>query len=282
MYHNLQRRIREQPYTQIIFDLNPEGITEEAVRRFCARYKTTLVFAVDNVDRLFPVASRSVLHGMKVTNSAATGAETLFAFWSKLAALGSVSFIFISRAADLPDTPFTSNLKKVPLGNLTIKDLLKLLTTPTPEFIPLIAPEAVEHIHYLTDGQPYLVQLIASCVTDRFNQTLDKDDKLEPVFLIGDVDAIVAGDTFQQFSRAYFASLRNELETLKPGSTTVLRTIALDEDGISDAAIEQALTGQYEWAAVESILAFLAGHQLIRQEQGEWLVVGELLRRAFF
>lgn len=280
MYHNLQRRIRQQPHTQIIFDLNPEGITEEAVRRFCVHYKATLVFAVDNVERLFPVATRSVLHGMKVTNSAATGAETLFAFWSKLAALGSVSFIFISRAADLPDTPFTSSLKKVLVPNLNLKEVHKLLTTPTPEFIPLFAPEAVEHIHHLTNGQPYLVQLIAHGVVDRFNQTLDKDEKLEPVFLIEDVDAVVEGDAFRQFSGAYFAALRVELETLKPGSTPILRTIAQDEDGISDAAIEQALAGQYEWAAVESILAFLASHQLIRQEQGEWQVVGELLRWA--
>jgi len=53
MYQNLLRRVQQQPLTRIIFDLNPEGITEEAVRRICARYtKTTLVFAVDNVERL--------------------------------------------------------------------------------------------------------------------------------------------------------------------------------------------------------------------------------------
>lgn len=281
MYHNLMRRFNQQPLTQIIFDLNPEGITEEAVRRICARYgKTTLVFAVDNVERLYPLAPRPTLHKMKITSSAATGAETIFAFWAKLAAIGNLSFIFISPAAELLDTPFTPNLKKVPVSNLTIKDLLKLLTTPTPEFIPLFAPEAVEHIYELTNGQPYLVQLIAHGVVDRMNQTLDKDEKLEPVFLVEDVDAVVEGDAFGQFSGAYFATLFRKLETLKPGSTTILRTIAQDEDGISDAAIEQALAGQYEWAAVESSLAFLASHQLIRQEQGEWLVVGALLRRA--
>jgi hypothetical protein len=281
MYQNLLRRVQQQPLTRIIFDLNPEAVTEEAVRRICARYtKTTLVFAVDKVERLYPVAPRPTLQKMKITSSAVTGAEALFAFWAKLAAIGNLSFIFISPADTLPDTPFTPTLKKVPVGNLSLKDLLKLLTTPTPEFIPLFAPEAVEYIYELTNGQPYLVQLIAHGVVDRFNQTLDKDEKLEPVFLIEDVNEVVKSDAFQQFSGAYFATLHNELETLNPGSTTILRTIAQDEDGISGAAIEQALAGQYEWAAVESSLAFLAGHHLIRQEQGEWLVVGELLRKA--
>jgi hypothetical protein len=179
----------------------------------------------------------------------------------------------------LPNTPFTSSLKKIHLKNLESKDVHKLLTTPNAEFIPLFAPATAEYIYELTVGQPYLVQMIAHAVTDRFNRELDKDNKPEPVFTKADVDAVLEGATFDQFGQPYVQSQRDRLPLDQPIYAAVLRTIAQDEKGISAADLDAALQSQYPWSAVELILAVLEEQQVIRLNKDRWQV-GELLRRA--
>lgn len=165
------------------------------------------------------------------------------------------------------------------MRNLEQKEVLKLLNTPTPEFIPLFAPLAVAHIFDLTGGQPFLVQLIAHCVVDRFNRTLEKDDKLEPVFLPADVDKILPTEQFEQFSQPYFHTLRGQLEYIKADSNAMLHIIANHADGITTAELEQKLSAHFGWEKLDDILSFLQTQQIIKLEEEKWQVIGELLRR---
>lgn len=281
MVQSLKRRLqlRSTDDDLMAFNLDPAGETKKLIRHICYRYKPTLVLVVGNVDQLVAVPGKATLHGMMI-NTSATLANSLFTFWWQLTQeVGNLSFVFVSSSAELPNTPFTSLLKKITIAHLTIKDVLKLLTTPTPDFTPLFAPEAVNYIFNLTGGQPFLVQLIASCVTDRFNQTLDKDDKLEPAFLIADVDAILQTEALRQFSHPYFRTLCGELEALQTGSIDVLHAIAQRDNGTPAAEIEQILARQYTWAQVENILAFLQAQQVVIYKDDCWQIVGELLRQ---
>lgn len=281
MVQSLKRRLqlRSTDEDLMAFNLDPAGETKKLIRNICYRYKPTLVLVVGNVDQLAAVPGKATLQGMMINNSA-TLANSLFTFWWQLTQeVGNLSFVFVSYAPELPNTPFTSLLKKITIAHLTIKDVLKLLTTPTPDFTPLFAPEAVNYIFNLTGGQPFLVQLIASCVTDRFNQTLDKDDKLEPVFLIADVEAVLQTAALHQFSQPYFRTLCDELETLYTGSLIVLNAIAQHSAGSGAAEVEQALAGQMTWAQVENTLTFLQTQQVVKYEDERWQIVGELLRR---
>ncbi len=205
MCQSLQRRTNHPAPTEQRFQLDPFAATEGMIRDVCRQYhKGTQTIIIGNVDLLFTASAEPVLQRLNFTSQSSI-ADRLLDFWWNLAQMiGNLNFIFVSHTDSLPDNPFTRSLKKIQLENLTAKEVLKLLMTPTPEFSPLFAPEAVDYIFTLTDGQPFLVQLIAFCVVDRFNQSLDKDDKLEPVFLIKDVESILTTDTFIQFSQPYF------------------------------------------------------------------------------
>lgn len=282
MHQSLQRRLQLKLTDEELanFQTDPATATEKLIRDICYRFKTTLVLVVGNVDQLMVTSGQATVQGKVFANRVAI-ADSVFGYWWQLAeSIGNLSFVFVSHAADLPGTPFTPSLKKIQIRNLEIKDVLKLLTTPTAEFTPLFAPEAVEYIYTLTGGQPFLVQLLAHCVTDRFNQTLDKDDKLPPVFLIEDVDSILTGEAFRQFSRPYFTNLCRQLEVLQPGSTAVLHTIAQYADGITADELEQVPVGSLAWPQVEVVLGFLESQQVIKLVEGRYQVVGELLRQA--
>jgi hypothetical protein len=276
MYQNLKRRIGEKisDEEEEKFQANPAHTTEKLIRELCMRYKTPVVIAIGNIEQLYPHPTRTTY-----TNDRAIAAG-LFAYWWRLMqSVGNLNFVFVSEAPDLPNTPFTSSLKKIHLKNLESKDVHKLLTTPNAEFIPLFAPATAEYIYELTVGQPYLVQMIAHAVTDRFNRELDKDNKPEPVFTKADVDAVLEGATFDQFGQPYVQSQRDRLPLDQPIYAAVLRTIAQDEKGISAADLDAALQSQYPWSAVELILAVLEEQQVIRLNKDRWQV-GELLRRA--
>ncbi len=280
MCQGLQRRVQQPLPNEQSFQADPVATTEKMVRDICYRFKTTLVLVVGNVDQLFMAAPKPTLQGMTL-GGGATSIDSIFAFWWKLMqSIGNLSFVFVSQSDTLPDTPFTPVLKKIQVGNLERKEVLQLLLTPTADFTPLFAPVTVEHIYTLTGGQPFLVQLIASCVTDRFNQSLDKDHKLEPVFLIEDIDSILETETFGQFSRPYFQTVQEQLEYFCPGSDVVLSTLAQHTDGIDAAALAQILARQYTWSELKIILGFLQTQQVIKLVEERWQVVGELLRRA--
>ncbi len=280
MCQGLQRRLQQSLVDEQTFQADPVGTTEKLVRNICYRFKTTLVIVIGNVDQLYAAAPKATLQGMRIGGGTAS-TDSLFAFWWKLMQrIGNLSFVFVSQSDTLPGTPFTPALKKIQVGHLELKEVLKLLMSPTPDFTPLFAPVAAEHIHTLTGGQPFLVQLIAACMTDCFNQTLDKDVKLEPVFLIEDVDSILTNETFNQFSQPYFQTLRGQLEYLQTGSNAVLYVIAQRADGIDSATLEQTLARQYTQPALKIILDFLQTQQVIRVVEERWQVVGELLRRA--
>ena len=279
LYQNLKRRLNPNvPMSddeKAKFEADPTWATERLIRETCSRYNRTLVLVVYNVERLYPTATRPTYqHDQEMANG-------IFAFWWRLMqSVGNLSFVFVSETPDLPNTPFTSSLKHIQLKNLESKDVHKLLTTPNAEFIPLFAPAAVEYIYALTVGQPYLVQMIAHGVTDRFNRELDKENKPEPVFTKADVDAVLEGDTFRQFGQPYVQSQHDRLPLDQPIYAAVIRTIAQDEKGISAADLDTALQSQYPWSAVESVLNVLEGQQVIKlNEGGQWQVVGELLRR---
>ena len=277
LYQNLKRRVNEkfEDNEEEKFQANPAQATEKLIRGFTARYKTPLVLVVGNVDLLSPPPTRPTYASDQAV------AQGLFAFWWKLMqSVGNLSFVFVNSQPSLPNTPFSPALRKIQLKNLDDKAVLKLLTTPNADFIPLFAPETVQYIYALTAGQPYLVQLIAHGVTDQFNRELDKDNKPEPVFAIADVDAFLASTPFDQFGQPYLQTLRNRLEAAQPGSAAVLRTLAQYDDGLSPADLEQALAGQNDWNAIEPILAYLETEGVIKYEEGQWQVVGELLRRA--
>jgi hypothetical protein len=277
----LNRRTQQALPDEKKFQIDPFAVTEEMIRTICRRFaKVTQTIVISNFDLLSAAGPGAYLQGLAITSRARI-TDSLLTFWWRLAgSIGNLTFVFVSQKAEAAGSPFERYLKKIQVGPLEFKDIEKLLNTPTPGFVPLFSPRAAALVFHLSGGQPYLAQLLAHCVLDQFNRNLEADPKPEPVFLEDDVDAVLETPLFQQFSEPYFQRLFGQLATIQPGSVAVLRAIAQAETGITPAALEQTLTGQYPWTTVEAILNFLATHQLIRQEEGEWQVVGELLRQA--
>ncbi len=277
----LNRRTQQALPDEKKFHLDPFAVTEEMIRTICRRFsKVTQTIVIGNFDLLSAAAPGAFLHGMTITSRTRV-ADSLLNFWWRLSnSIGNLTFVFVSQRAEPPVGPFTPFLKRIQLTPLAVNEVEELLNKPTPDFAPLFSRRAAAQVFHLSGGHPYLVQLLAHCVLHQFNRDLEAETKPEPVFLPEDVEAVLEISLFRQFSQPYFQHLFAQLASLQPGSVAVLRAIALDGNSINAPALEQALAGQYEWPAVESSLAFLADHHLIRQEQGEWLVVGELLQRA--
>ena len=277
----LNRRTQQALPDEKKFQIDPFAVTEEMIRTICRRFaKVTQTIVISNFDLLSAAGPGAHLQGLTITSRERI-ADSLLTFWWRLAgSIGNLTFVFVSQKAETAGSPFERYLKKIQVGPLEFKEIEKLLNTPTPDFVPLFSQRAAALVFHLSGGQPYLAQLLAHCVLDQFNRNLEADPKPEPVFLEDDVEAATRTPLFEQFSQPYFRTLLDQLETLMPGSNTVLRVIAPHEGGIDTPALEEGMSSRYTWGTLDPILDFLQQQGIVKAEEGWWRVVGELLRRV--
>ena len=277
----LNRRTQQALPDEKKFQIDPFAVTEEMIRTICRRFaKVTQTIVISNFDLLSAAGPGAHLQGLTITSRERI-ADSLLTFWWRLAgSIGNLTFVFVSQKAETAGSPFERYLKKIQVGPLEFKEIEKLLNTPTPDFVPLFSQRAAALVFHLSGGQPYLAQLLAHCVLDQFNRNLEADPKPEPVFLEDDVEAATRTPLFEQFSQPYFRTLLDQLETLMPGSNTVLRVIAPHEGGIDTPALEEGMSSRYTWGTLDPILDFRQQQGIVKAEEGWWRVVGELLRRV--
>lgn len=154
-----------------------------------------------------------------------------------------------------------------------------LITQPTPDFSIDYDQDAIDTIISLTNGQPYLVQLICHGLVTRFNrQRFEEGVERERRFHLEDVEAVINAPEFFRDGNAYFTGVWVQAEKSEPaGQTQVLRTLAESEMGKSaeEIAREASLTLEEVHAALET----LARHDVVKKTEEHWRFTIELMRR---
>ena len=169
-------------------------------------------------------------------------------------------------------------IKTIPVSFLSEAAAKLLIEQPSPDFDIDYAPNAVERIIKLTNGQPYLVQLVGHILVSRFNyQTSDEESERERRFTVVDVETAIDSPEFYQDGNAYFNGVWVQAENSEPaGQIAILK--ALSHTGLSFTEI--AVRTDLDPRQVQAALETLTRHDVVKQEKnGQYVYTVELMRR---
>lgn len=175
--------------------------------------------------------------------------------------------------------PLFGSVLGIPVSFLSDKAAWRLITQPTFEFPLDYDQDAVEHILTLTNGQPYLIQLIGHGLVTRFNhQTFEAGIERERRFHVEDVKAVINAPEFYRDGDAYFTGVwRQAAFSDPPGQTAVLKALAPSEAGLTIDEITQQTDLVVK--AVGAALKTLKRHDVVKEQNGFWSFTVELMRR---
>jgi predicted transcriptional regulator len=175
--------------------------------------------------------------------------------------------------------PLFSSVIAMPISFLNPGAARRLITQPNPDFPIDYDADAIDTIISLTNGQPYLVQLICHGLVTRFNrQTFEEGVERARRFSLSDVEAVINTAEFYRDGNAYFIGVWIQAETSKPsGQTMVLSALAKSENGmtIEELARQAGLLAE----EVNSALETLIKHDVVRKDNEHWRFTVELMRR---
>jgi energy-coupling factor transporter ATP-binding protein EcfA2 len=174
--------------------------------------------------------------------------------------------------------PLFGGIKSRKVSFLLPDSTRRLITQPSPDFPLNYTEETIQEIIRLTNGQPYLVQLIGQSLVARFNHRVFEagEDPDRPIS-IEDLQAVIHSPEFFQDGGAYFTGVWGQAEDSEPaGQTQVLKALCQDAKTLADLATSTGLSTQQ----VEAALATLTTHDVVRAtETGEYTFTVELMRR---
>ncbi len=126
------------------------------------------------------------------------------------------------------------------VNNLGLSEAMKLLQEPTINFVPQFTPEAVNQILRLLGGQPFLLQLLGSCLVQRFNQRIRINIPTDPLFTPASITEIQDHDQeFQMQCVRYFQTLLHYLRAACLPSEPVLHHLATIKVGFTHEELLQ-------------------------------------------
>jgi hypothetical protein len=174
-------------------------------------------------------------------------------------------------------SPLFSSITAVPVSFLSKGAVHKLVTQPSPDFDIEYDREVVQAIYQLTNGQPYLTQLIGHALVTHFNQQVFEEGRhREKHFTLEDLESVVNSPVFYCDGDAYFAGVWKQAETSQPhGQLAILCKLCCARLSQSQLVEETTLSIEIVQVALET----LKRHDVIKQENGCYIYTVELMRR---
>ena len=171
--------------------------------------------------------------------------------------------------------PLFASVQLVPVSFLHPDEARQLIQNPIPiEY----TPDAIDNIIYLTNGQPYLIQLIGKALVTYFNnQTylhgrFYKDIK----FTVKDVTTIINSDELFSAGNGYFQGVWSQAQSSQPeGQLEILKQLSHHPLSVEDLALATGFTTQQ----VEQCIKTLVKHDVIKQNNNFYEYTVELMRR---
>ncbi len=173
--------------------------------------------------------------------------------------------------------PLYSSVRSISVSFLSSKAARRLITQPNPNFAVDYDSDAIEQIIKLTNGQPYLVQLICHTLITRFNrQTFEEGIERERRFTVEDVEAVINAPEFYRDGNAYFNGVWVQAESSEPtGQVDILKALSRTSLSLNAIADKTGFTLEQVQAAMET----LKRHDVIQQGDEQYVYTVELMRR---
>ena len=145
------------------------------------------------------------------------------------------------------------------------------------EFLLDYTGEALDLIYSLTNGQPYLVQLIGFQLVRNYNDAVFEQGRArDHTFTVEDIEAVVNQKFFQQ-GRYYFEGVWGQAAQGATGQQDIIRTLAPHPQGLIRENLASA-TG-LDTATLEAAIEILTRHDVITEENNNYRLIVELFRQ---
>ena len=113
--------------------------------------------------------------------------------------------------------PFFASILPVRVGFLDRPATRQLLANPDPDYPLDFAPDLLDEAHALTNGQPYLIQLIGFHLTRHYNtQVFEQSRSRDAKFTLEDLTTILGNPDFYSSGRYYFTGVWNQAAEQHP------------------------------------------------------------------
>jgi hypothetical protein len=174
-------------------------------------------------------------------------------------------------------SPLFGSVTAVDVSFLLYEAAWRLITQPAADFAIDYDADVVDQIIALTNGQPYLVQLIGHNLVTSFNRHLYEEGvSRDRRFTIHDLVAVINAPEFYRDGNAYFSGVWIQAATSQPnGQTTVLQSLSDGPLSLTEIAIATGMS----FDLVRAALYTLQHHDVIVQRDGRHSYAVELMRR---
>lgn len=174
-------------------------------------------------------------------------------------------------------SPFFSSVTSIPVSFLSTQAAHKLITQPSSDFDIEYDLEVVQQMIELTNGQPYLLQLMGRALVSQYNRQIYEEARSrEKRFTIGDLDSVLESPEFYCEGDAYFSGVWSQvMASQPPGQSTVL--VALCKHDLSKKQLLEETSFNHQ--ELRSILEVLQRHDVLQKVGGYYSYQVELMRR---
>jgi biotin operon repressor len=173
--------------------------------------------------------------------------------------------------------PLFGSVVPIPVSFLTPEAARQVIQDPVDDFPLDYAPEAAQRIIDLTNGQPYLIQVICHALVSRYNRQRFEDGVARGgCFTFEDVEAVINSPQFEREGLVYFDGVWQQARETRPaGQIAILSALECGELSVD----EIAQTTGMSVAEVEAALKTLRAHDAVVQRDGRYTLAVELMRR---
>jgi AAA+ ATPase superfamily predicted ATPase len=173
--------------------------------------------------------------------------------------------------------PLFGNVTPIHVSFLTYADALELITNPSPDFNLDYSHEAIDLIYSLTNGQPYLVQLVCHNLITHFNRQRFEEKRDRPlIFSHQDVETVIAMPEFFRNGNAYFNGVWEQAKEAH-GQTQITLLQALSPQPLTLDQLTQQIP--LSLSEIQAALKTLIDHDVIQQRGDRHEYKVELMRR---
>ncbi|WP_176453278.1 ATP-binding protein [Pseudanabaena sp. SR411] len=177
--------------------------------------------------------------------------------------------------------PFYASFYAISVAFLTREATHQVLANPDPEFLLDYEPAALDHIYDLTNGQPYLTQLIGFQLVRLFNDYVFEQGKpRDRTFTIDDVRTICSGENFFTTGINYFNGVWQQASEGANHQQDILKALAHHPQGLTESELISQTNLPSE--TLQAALKTLKDHDVIHSQKTNeivnWAIAVELLR----
>jgi hypothetical protein len=167
--------------------------------------------------------------------------------------------------------PFYASFIPIRVTFLSREATHQVLTNPDPEFLLEYEPAALNHIYDLTNGQPYLTQLIGFQLVRMFNDYVFEQGKpRDRTFTINDVRTICSGENFFTTGINYFNGVWQQAAEGAIHQQDILKKLAPHPQGLTESELISQTNLPSE--TLQAALKTLKDHDVIRSQKTNEMV----------